>query len=208
MPFTLGLNSWYWWVLENWVYVLPQPPPRKRTKPMEVLCVGMPRTGTESLQQALLILGYDHTYHGFDIPYEEESRMPRWVSLCRKKWYGDTNGDAQISVEEFDEFLGHCTAVTDTVASSFAPELIAAYPDAKVILNMRRDLDGWHQSVIKTILKVYENTLIYLLTPLQPELWWAWHLFYRFLVPAQFRALERNNSEAIRRNAKWVYRGE
>lgn len=35
---------------------------------MEVLCVGLPRNGTESLQQALLKLGYDYTFH---------------VSLCR-----------------------------------------------------------------------------------------------------------------------------
>jgi len=30
---------------------------------MQVLCVGLPRSGTESLQQALLTLGYDYTYH-------------------------------------------------------------------------------------------------------------------------------------------------
>lgn len=34
-------------------------------------------------------------------------------------------------------------AVTDAVASVFAAELIAAYPEAKVVLNYRRDLDAW-----------------------------------------------------------------
>jgi hypothetical protein len=30
---------------------------------MEVLCVGLPRSGTESLPKALLRLGYDYTFH-------------------------------------------------------------------------------------------------------------------------------------------------
>lgn len=79
------VNNWFMRFLENYVYALPEPPPRKRTKPMEVLCVGMPRTGTESLQHALLTLGYDHTYHGWDIIYERPNYAQQWVRLCRKK---------------------------------------------------------------------------------------------------------------------------
>ena len=45
------------------VYHEAEPPPRVREKPMEVLCVGFPRSATESLQVALLKLGYDYTYH-------------------------------------------------------------------------------------------------------------------------------------------------
>lgn len=52
---------------------------------MEVLCVGLPRSGTESLQHALLTLGYDHTYHGWDIIYEQPNYAQQWVKLCRKK---------------------------------------------------------------------------------------------------------------------------
>lgn len=57
----ISLDSWWWHFLENYVYQIPKPPPRQRTKPMEVICVGLPRSGTESLQQALMLLGYDHT---------------------------------------------------------------------------------------------------------------------------------------------------
>lgn len=88
-PFTFytmpTVNSWFMRFLEDYVYAMPEPPPRKRTKPMEVLCVGMPRTGTESLQHALLRLGYDHTFHGWDIIYEQPNYCPQWVRLCRKK---------------------------------------------------------------------------------------------------------------------------
>ncbi len=80
-----SLNGWYFKFLENYVYAAPAVPPRKRTKPMEVLCVGLPRSGTESLQHALLKLGYNHTMHGWDIIYEEPNYAHEWVKLCRKK---------------------------------------------------------------------------------------------------------------------------
>ena len=50
-------------ILERTIYRDYEPPPRKREKPMEVICPGLPRSGTESLQVALLKLGYDYTYH-------------------------------------------------------------------------------------------------------------------------------------------------
>ena len=50
-------------LLERTIYWESEPPPRTREKPMEVICPGFPRSGTESLQVALLRLGYDHTYH-------------------------------------------------------------------------------------------------------------------------------------------------
>ncbi|KAG9496089.1 hypothetical protein J7337_012665 [Fusarium musae] len=118
-----SLNRWWWRFLEKYVYAVPEPPPRKRTKPMEVLCVGLPWSATESLQTALLKLGYDHTYHGWDIVY-----------------------GAKLFIEmEFDEILRHSVAVTDAAASVVAAELIAAYPDAKVVLDYRKDLDAWHE---------------------------------------------------------------
>ena len=45
---------------------------------------------------------------------------------------------------EFDKLLGHCQAVSDIPALCFAEELIAAYPEAKVILTVR-DVDSWYQ---------------------------------------------------------------
>lgn len=50
-------------ILKRTIYREYEPPPRKRGKPMEVICPGFPRSGTESLQTALIKLGYDHTYH-------------------------------------------------------------------------------------------------------------------------------------------------
>lgn len=50
-------------ILERTFYREYEPPPRQREKPMEVICPGFPRSGTESLQTALIKLGYDYTFH-------------------------------------------------------------------------------------------------------------------------------------------------
>ncbi|KAF4454271.1 hypothetical protein F53441_3272 [Fusarium austroafricanum] len=200
------LNSWWWHFLEKYVYAMPDPPPRKRTKSMEVICVGPPRSATESLQAALLKLGYDHTYHGWDIVHEYPNYSAKWVQLCRKKWFGPMDGNTTITKEDFDEVIGHSVAVTDAAASVFAAELIAAYPDAKVVLNTRKDLDAWHASAMKTLVGVNKSWAFYILSWLSKDCFWAWHSYERFLWPGLFRALDGNIVTGIGRNGKWVYK--
>ncbi|KAF5695076.1 ARCA-like protein [Fusarium denticulatum] len=163
-------------------------------------------SATESLQTALLKLGYDHTYHGWDIVYETPNYSSKWVGLCRKKWFGSLDGNTTITKEEFDEILGHSVAVTDAAASVFAAELIAAYPDAKVVLNYRKDLDAWHESAVKTLVSVHENWALCILSCLGKVPFWGWHVYERFMWPGLFRALDGNIETGIARNGKWVYK--
>lgn len=221
LAFSIPLHSPVWHLLER-LYALPSPPPpRKRTQPMQVLCVGLPRTGTESLQQALLHLGYDHTYHGWDIVYDDEVHSPGWVRLARRKWYSSSTSESRdgegqagrrkgavITAAEFDELLGHSVAVTDAAASVFAAEMIAAYPEAKVVLNMRRDLDAWETSLDKTLVHANESWGFWIASWLDRECFWAWHVYERFLWPLLFRAGDGDMKRAIRGNARWVQRGE
>ncbi|OIW27920.1 hypothetical protein CONLIGDRAFT_682928 [Coniochaeta ligniaria NRRL 30616] len=209
----LSLDSQFWHFLEKHIYALPSPPPpRKRTKPMEVICVGLPRTGTESLQQALLTLGYDHTYHGWDIVYDEQIHSPGWVRLARKKWFGpdlsspSSPSSPAITAADFDALLGHAVAVTDAAASVFAAEMIAAYPEAKVVLNMRRDVDAWHASVVRTLVHANESWAFWVASWLDRECFWAWHVYERFLWPLLFRAPDGDMGKAVRRNARWIAR--
>ncbi|KAJ9149365.1 NAD dependent epimerase/dehydratase [Pleurostoma richardsiae] len=195
-----------WWHLVEYLYRMPDPPPRRRTKPMEVICVGPPRSGTESLQQALLTLGYDHTYHGWDIIYDEDCYSPGWVRLARKKWFGSPDGESSITAAEFDALLGHSVAVTDAASSVFAAEMIAAYPDAKVILNTRGDLDAWHQSAVNTLVHVNESWVFWLASFFGRECFWAWHVYERLLWPLLFRAPDGDLANTIRKNGKWIYR--
>lgn len=98
--------------------------------------------------------------------------------------------------------------MTDAAASVFAAELIAAYPDAKVVLNYRKDLDAWHESAIKTLLSVWDSWLIFALSCLGKELFWVWHVYRRFMWPGLFRALDGDIDSGIERNGKWVYKGK
>lgn len=49
IPVQISLNSPFWTLIE-WIYALPPVPPRTRDPscPMQVICVGLPRSGTES----------------------------------------------------------------------------------------------------------------------------------------------------------------
>jgi hypothetical protein len=201
----LHLNGWFCHLLE-YVYSLPEPPRRQRTKPMEVICVGLPRCGTESLQRALLTLGYDHTCHGWDISLEDPTYLQQWVRLCRKKWFGPLNGDTNITAADFDALIGHAVAVTDTASSVFAAEMITAYPDAKVILNQRSSIDDWHDSITNTIARADGHWPLFILSCLSRECFWGWQSHVRFMYPGMFRALDGNIKTGIARNGKWVYK--
>ncbi|EOO00527.1 putative nad dependent epimerase protein [Phaeoacremonium minimum UCRPA7] len=53
--------------------------------------------------------------------------------------------------DDWDQLFGPCEAVTD-VASMFAPQLIEAYPEAKIVL-VRRDIERWYKSLDESVLK-------------------------------------------------------
>ncbi|KAK4180264.1 hypothetical protein QBC36DRAFT_343054 [Triangularia setosa] len=185
----VALSNPIWYILENYIYALPPPPPRKRTKPLEVICVGLPRSGTESLQHALIRLGYGHTFHGWDIIYEEPNYAQQWVKLCRKKWFGPLDGKTVFIAEDFDPLIGHSVAVTDAAASVFAVELTQAYPSAKVVLNYRKDEDAWHQSVSTTIARGES----------------LWHLWLMSWTSGPcFWFLDGNVNRDVRGNRRWV----
>lgn len=47
------------------IYPLPEAQ-QTRTKPLQAICLGLPRSGTKSLKTALEILGFDGVTHGFE----------------------------------------------------------------------------------------------------------------------------------------------
>lgn len=123
------------------------------------------------------------------------------------RWFGPLSGNNNITAADFDALLGHSVAVTDTAGSVFAAELIAAYPDAKVILNYRKDLDAWHSSMKNTIARADSHWPLFILSCLSRECFWAWQAHIRFMYPGLFRALDGNIMTGIARNGKWVYHG-
>ncbi|KAK4498126.1 hypothetical protein PRZ48_010782 [Zasmidium cellare] len=124
----------------------------KRDRPLQVLALGISRSGTESLRQALVELGYNDCHHGFRYITDPTEILP-WVRLALARQEGNKS---RLSAKHFDKVIGDCQAVTDTPSCGFAHEFLDAYPDAKVILNYREDLDAWYKSGYATVEQHYE----------------------------------------------------
>lgn len=117
-----------------------------RKVPMEVLVLGLCRTGTMSIRAALKDLGYQDTYHMKSAIAENIADCELWKKALAAKF----DDDGEFTKDDWDDLLGNCMAVTDVPCAAFGPELIAAYPDAKVIMT-NRDIDSWYRSVMQTI---------------------------------------------------------
>lgn len=128
----------------------PPPPPREQpNRPTLVLSLGMPRTGTASMAEALRILGYQDVWHGVDavdtpsdwhiLNRAVDSTFPNLPSY---------NG-RPFRRKDWDEIWGHCEAITD-IGSIFGPQLVETYPEAKVIL-VERDIEKWYDSIDKGV---------------------------------------------------------
>jgi Sulfotransferase domain len=99
-----------------------------------VIGVGLPRTGTASLQAALNELGLGPCYHMFEL-----IRRPRWAPL----WLAAAEGRPV----DWSVVLAGYRSTVDFPGAYFWRELVAAYPEAKVVLTLR-DPDRWFASVL------------------------------------------------------------
>lgn len=105
-----------------------------------------------SMHSALTKLGYK-TYHFMEVGQRElpnESHIEPWREAFRAKMYG--NGKP-FGTDEFAKLLRNYSAVTDAPCVCFSDELIAAFPNAKVILSTR-DPDKWLASMENAYLKI------------------------------------------------------
>ena len=99
-----------------------------------------------AVQESLNILGY-HCWHSFEF-FTDISQCAFWNAALDAKYLGH---DPIPTRADFDRILGAHSAVSaDTPAICLAEELIAAYPDAKVLL-VERDIDSWYRSFDRTI---------------------------------------------------------
>jgi hypothetical protein len=110
---------------------------------MQLIGAGFGRTGTLSLKHAIETIGAGPCYHMQEVPRNQHA----------EQWLAAAKGEAQ----PWDEvFLGF-RATVDWPACSFWRELVAHYPDAKVLLSLR-DPDRWYDSVANTIYKALMET--------------------------------------------------
>ncbi|KAL8675768.1 MAG: hypothetical protein Q9186_007620 [Xanthomendoza sp. 1 TL-2023] len=117
---------------------------------MQVLVMGMGRCGTtypeSALAAALKILGY-RPYDYIDRVYKGDNKA--WADQLRAKFHG--HGE-KWQRAQFEQVLQGFDAILDAPCNFFTDELLAAYPDAVVILNTR-SFDSWYESMLSTIWK-------------------------------------------------------
>lgn len=117
------------------IYPLPEKN-LKRDRPLQVLALGISRSGTESLRQALIQLGYNDCHHGFRYITSPDEIL-QWCRLSLAQQRKDRDF---LNAVEFDKVLGDCMAVTDTPCCMFAEDLIRCFPEAKIVFNYREDV--------------------------------------------------------------------
>jgi hypothetical protein len=113
---------------------------------LEVIGAGFGRTGTLSLYQALHRLGYFPCEKALNCNAHPE-RYALWLEVARRKREGQPI--------DWRPLLSGYRATVDWPGVYFWRELVAAHPDAKVILTVR-DPDRWYDSARSTIYARYE----------------------------------------------------
>lgn len=104
---------------------------------LRVIGCGFGRTGTDSMREALDILGFGPCHH-----MREVTILPEQKRL----WRGFVKGEPA----SWDELFAGYASCVDFPAAAYWRELLAAYPDAKAILTWR-PVDEWWESFEKTI---------------------------------------------------------
>ena len=113
---------------------------------LEVIGVGFGRTGTLSLKLALERLGFAPCEHMTEL-FADQVRVDRWLEAARRKQTGEP-------IDWGPLFDGYRASV-DWPGVSFWRELVAAFPEAKVVLTVR-DPGRWYASAAETILRLNE----------------------------------------------------
>jgi hypothetical protein len=62
-----------------------------------------------------------------------------WIEAFSAKFEGRGK---PFGREEWDRLLGHCTVAMDSHVNSFSEDLLAAYPDALVVLSVRDSVEA------------------------------------------------------------------
>lgn len=167
---------------------------------MKVLALGLPRTGSASIAEALTILGYKNVHHGLKAIDEPDSWKVMNLAADATFPILPTYTGKPFTRAQWDEMYGSCEAATD-MASLFAPQLISVYPEAKVILVIR-DFDKWYKSYSTIFTELWSFGADLAINYAEPLIGYKTGEASRKTILGFFNA--RNVDEA-RRNARQAY---
>jgi Sulfotransferase domain len=114
---------------------------------LQVIGAGFGRTGTLSLRDALVHLGFGPCDHMVE-NHGHLERFAPWAEALRRKTAGEPI-DWRLLLDGFQ-------AIVDWPGAYFWRELTAAHPRAKVVLTVR-DPDRWYDSIQATIFSVLDG---------------------------------------------------
>lgn len=104
---------------------------------LEIIGAGFGRTGTNSLKLALEHLGFGPCHHMFEVRDNPEL-LPDWEAA------------AEGHTMDWDKIFRGYRSQVDWPGARYWRELMAAFPEAKVVLSVREP-NGWFDSVQATI---------------------------------------------------------
>ena len=159
---------------------------------LKILGAGFGRTGTMSLYTALNQLGFP-CYHMVEVLENKANRahLDFWLDVAR---------GAPGQAFAWQEVFANYTAAVDNPAVCVWRELLAAYPDAKVILTTHpKGADAWYESTIETIYfteRMWQFKVLEFFTPFGRKFGemsrkLVWQRSHRNTMPDRARAVAR-----------------
>ena len=147
---------------------------------MKVICAGLSKTGTTSLAKALRILGFTV----YDWPEHSSIHCDEWLDIYYRG-----------KVPDFASMYEGIDAVTDLPAAFWIEEIYEAFPDAKVVLNIRDNEDVWARSWEKE--RKMDNDLngCWFLTRMLLK-WWLYRKYYALIDATDSAALGSLNPKS------------
>jgi hypothetical protein len=107
---------------------------------LKVIGAGFGRTGTRSLKVALEELGVGRCYHMIEV-MKNPDHFKYWAEIMQ-------GGKA-----DWEALFSGYQAATDWPVAAYYRDLMAVYPDAKIILTVR-DPESWHVSIMNTLYQI------------------------------------------------------
>jgi hypothetical protein len=130
---------------------------------MKLIGAGMPRTGTLTQKLALEQLGFGPCYH--------------WVNVLADLDQVELWNRALDGGGPWDEVFAGCGATVDWPGGYFYKELIEVYPEAKVLLSVRKP-ESWERSFRDTIVALrHGESLMRLLASARGEVDPRWRRY-------------------------------
>lgn len=153
------------------------------------------------MQAALQILGCGPTYHGF-IPMYNPSHCASWTLGFEAKYH---HRGTPFTLHDWDRLLGSYGSVTDMPAICFAEELIATYPNAKVVL-VEREIESWYRSFSQGLIEPFYLPIVRVLAALDPGLLWKVQAMFSYVYEDRRGFFRAGSKREVEGRAREVYR--